>query len=106
MSRSRAGARLACLSSDCAPSFRLSGYVDGAITVSHERQNPLDLRLVGGSELTSASALSGSGSVKLISWLRVRDGETAWSADEIVGRRWSTGVLSAKRNGGDHVNKL
>jgi len=54
MSRSRAGARLAGLSSDCAPSFRLSGYVDGAITVSHERQNPLDLRLVGGYELTTA----------------------------------------------------
>jgi len=37
-----------------APSFRLSGYVDGAITVSHERQNPLDLCLVGGYELTTA----------------------------------------------------
>jgi len=53
------------LSYDVTPSFRLSGYVEGATAISHGQQNPLDLRLVGEYKLAEHIRLTAGGSAGL-----------------------------------------
>ena len=53
------------LSYDPTPSFRLSGYVDGATAVSRGEQNPLDLRFVGEYKLARHIQLTVGASVGL-----------------------------------------